>query len=84
MEDTIMRSHTFARFVSRAVDRISISPRLIVLLFLYVIVVLFLVYALLSAPLLVIGLSLLAGLAVDKRVWIKRRFKTWKGNRQHS
>ena len=79
-----MLSHRMSRRLSRMVDRISISPRLIIILSAYAIVLMLLSLALLFYPWVVIALSLLAGFVVDKRAWIKNRYKGWGKSRQSS
>lgn len=77
-----MPSHRISRRLFHRIAEATIIPRWIFLLSVYGMALIVLALALLYYPLAVVALSLLAGLYVDKRGWIKSRCRAWKENRQ--
>lgn len=67
-----MHTHKFSRFMTRVNDRISISPRLVFLLSLYVLFLVSLVMTFLYAPFIGLAILILLGILVAQRARIKR------------
>ena len=67
-----MESHRFSKFISRLIDRINISSRLIFVLTLYALLVLSLSLAFVYAPFLALSIIVLMAIVVMERTRIKR------------